>query len=56
MTSADVVASFDRYKRVGWEKATLTNVAIVGGECIRARRSTFVDGAEGGRSRPSWRN
>jgi peptide/nickel transport system substrate-binding protein len=26
MTSADVVASFDRYLRVGWEKATLTNV------------------------------
>ena len=27
MTATDVVASFERYKRVGWEKATLTNVA-----------------------------
>ncbi|MFO1325992.1 MAG: ABC transporter substrate-binding protein [Rubrivivax sp.] len=27
MTATDVAASFDRYKRVGWEKATLTNVA-----------------------------
>jgi peptide/nickel transport system substrate-binding protein len=27
LTAADVAASFDRYKRVGWEKATLTNVA-----------------------------
>lgn len=27
MTATDVAASFDRYKRIGWEKATLTNVA-----------------------------
>lgn len=26
MTSADVLASYDRYKRIGWEKATFTNV------------------------------
>lgn len=27
LTATDVAASFDRYKRIGWEKATLTNVA-----------------------------
>lgn len=26
MSSADVLASYERYKRVGWEKATFTNV------------------------------
>jgi peptide/nickel transport system substrate-binding protein len=26
MTSADVAASYDRYKRIGWEKSTFTNV------------------------------